>query len=65
LSGALGAFDAASGGGDKLRVTFVERCLFQEQKDVMFDPLLQVPDREQNAFGLGACTIPFLAETVG
>ena len=65
VSRALGAIDAASGGGDKLRVTFVERCLLQEQKDVMLYPLLQVPNREQNALGLSSGSAPFLAKTVG
>jgi hypothetical protein len=65
VSGALRAIDAASGGGDKLRVAFVEWRLFQEQKDVMLYPLLQVPNREQDAFGLGSGSVPLLAEAIG
>jgi len=40
VSGTLGALDAASGSGDKLRIAFVERRLLQEQENVMLDPLL-------------------------
>ena len=65
VSGALGAIDAASCGGDKLRVAFVERCLFQEQENVMLNPLLQVPHREQNALGFGSGSVPILAEAIG
>jgi hypothetical protein len=61
---ALGALDAASGGGDKLRVAFVEWCLFQEQEDVMLNPLLQVPNREQDAFRLGSGSVPLFAEAI-
>ena len=65
VSGALGAIDAASGGGNKLRVAFVERRLFQEQEDVMLNPLLQVANREQDALGLGSGSVPLLAEAIG
>ena len=65
VSCALGAIDAASGGGNKLRVAFVEGRLFQEQENVMLNPLLQVPNRKQDAFGLGSGSVPFLAEAIG
>ena len=65
VSGALGALDAASCGGNKLRIAFVERRLFQEQEDVMPNPLLQVPNRKQNALGLGSGSVPLLAEAIG
>ena len=65
MSGSLWALDAASGGGDKLRVAFVERRLFQEQEDVMLYPLLQVPNREQDAFCLCSGSVPLLAEAIG
>ncbi len=65
VSGALGAIDAASGGGNKLRVALVERRLFQEQENVMLNPLLQVPNREQDALGLGSGSVPLLAEAIG
>jgi hypothetical protein len=65
VTGALGALDATSGGGDKLRVAFVEQCLFQEQEDIMLYPLLQVSHREQYALGLRPGSVPLLAEAIG
>jgi hypothetical protein len=65
VSGALGAFDAASGDGDKLRVAFVERGLFQQQEHVMLNPLLQVPNREQEPLRFGPGAVPLLAEAIG
>ena len=65
MSSALGALDATSGGGSKLRIPFVERRLFQEQKYIVLNPLLQVPNREQNAFGFGSGSVPLLAEAIG
>ena len=65
VSGALGAIATASGGGDKLRVAFVERRLFQEQKDVMLNPLLQVPNREQDSLGFASGSVPLLPEAIG
>ena len=52
MSGALGALDAASGSGNELRVALVERRLFQEQKNVVLYPLLQVPNGEQDRLAL-------------
>jgi hypothetical protein len=49
----------------KMRVPFVERCLFQEQQNVMLDPLLQVPNREQDAFRFHSGSVPLLAEAIG
>jgi hypothetical protein len=54
----------SSGGGNKLRVAFVKRRLFQEQENVVLNPLLKVPNREQNAFGLGSGSVPLLAEAI-
>jgi len=65
VSGALGAIDATSGGGNELRVPFVERRLFQEQENIVLNPLLQVPNREQDALGLGSGSAPLLAEAIG
>jgi hypothetical protein len=65
VAGTLGAIDAASCGGNKLWVAFVERRLFQEQKNVMLYPLLQVPNRKQDTFGLRSGSIPFLSEAIG
>jgi hypothetical protein len=65
VAGALRALDAASGGGDKLGVAFVEWRLFQEQEDVMLNPLLKVPNREQDALGLGPGSVPLFAEAIG
>ena len=65
MSGAFGAIDTASGGGEKLRVAFVEWRLFQEQENVMLNPLLQVPYREQDALGLGSRSVPLLTEAIG
>ena len=64
MSGSLRAIGAASSDGDKLRVAFVERRLFQEQEDVMLYPLSQVPNREQDTFGLGSCSVPLFAEAI-
>jgi hypothetical protein len=64
MSGALRAIDAASGSGDKLGIAFVERRMFQEQEDVMLNPLLKVTNREQDALGLGS-SVPFFAEAIG
>jgi hypothetical protein len=44
VSSPLGAIDAASGGGNKLGIALVERCLLQEQEKVMLYPMLKVPD---------------------
>jgi hypothetical protein len=65
VSCALWALDAATGDGDKLRVPFVEWSLFQEQENVVLYPLLQMPNREQNPFGLGSGSIPLFAEAIG
>ena len=65
MTGTLGALDAASGIGDKLGIAFVERCLFQEQEDLMLNPLLQVPNREQDAFGFSSGSVPLFAEAIG
>ena len=65
VSGALGALDAASCGGNKLRVALVEWRLFQEQEHVMLNPLLQVPNREQDALRFGPGSVPLLAEAIG
>ena len=65
MTRALGAIDAASGGGNKLRVALVERRLFQEQEHVVLYPLLQVPNREQDALGLGSSSVPLFAEATG
>ena len=65
MTGTLGALDAVSGIRDKLGVAFVEWCLFQEQEDVMLNPLLKAANREQDAFGLGSGSVPFLAEAIG
>jgi hypothetical protein len=48
-----------------LRVAFVERRLFQQQKDGMLNPVLQVPDPKQDALGLGSGSVPLFAEAVG
>lgn len=64
VSGALGAIDAASGGGDKLRVALVEWRFLQEQKHVVLYPLLQVPNREQDALGPGSGSVPLLTEAI-
>ena len=65
VSGTLGAIDAIPGGGNKLRVPLVERRLFQEQENILLNPLLQVPNRKQDALGLGSGSAPLLAETIG
>jgi hypothetical protein len=65
VSGTLGAIDATPGGGNKLRVPFVERSLFQEQENIVLNPLLQVPNRKQDALGLGSGSAPLLAEAIG
>ena len=65
MSGTLGAIDATPGSGNKLRVAFVERCLFQEQEDIMLYPLLQVPNRKQDALRLGSGSVPLLPEAIG
>jgi hypothetical protein len=65
VSRPLGAINAASGGGDKLSIAFVEWRLFQEQENVLLYPLLKVSNREQNALGFGSGSAPFLAETIG
>ena len=65
VSSALGALDATSGGGSKLRIPFVERRLFQEQEKSMLNPLLQVLNRKQDALGRGSRSVPILAETIG
>jgi hypothetical protein len=65
VSRPLGAINAASGGGDKLSIAFVEWRLLQEQKHVVLYPLLQMPNGEQDALGLGSGSAPLLAETIG
>ena len=65
VSGTLRALDAASGCGNELTVTLVEGRLFQEQKDIVLDPLLQMPNGEQNPLGLGSGSVPLLAEAIG
>ena len=65
VSSALGALDATSGGGSKLRIPFVERRLFQEQEDIVLNPLVQVANRKQDALGLGSGSAPLLPETIG
>ena len=65
VSCALWALDAATDSGDKLRVAFVERRLLQEQKDVVFYPLLQVSNREKDALGLRSGSVPLLSEAIG
>jgi hypothetical protein len=65
VSGTFGALDAASGGWDKLRVAFVEWRLFQEQENVMLNPLLQMPHWKQDALGLGSGPVPLLPKAIG
>ena len=65
VSGALGAFDAASGGGNKLRVAFVERRLFQDEQDVLLNPVLEMANGKQDALGLASGSVPLLAEAIG
>jgi hypothetical protein len=65
VSGALGALDTASCGRNKLRVALVEWGLFQQQEHVMLNPLLQVPNREQEPLRFGPGAVPLLAEAIG
>ena len=65
MSGALWAFDAGSGSGDKLRIALVEWRLLQKQEDVVLYPLLQVSHRKQDALGLGSGSVPLFAEAIG
>ena len=44
VSGAFGAIDTASCGWYELGIALVERCLFQEQEDVMLYPMLEMAD---------------------
>ena len=65
MSGAFGAIDAASGGGDELGIAFVERCLFQDKQDVVLNPELEIADGEQETFCLPVSAAPFLFEASG
>jgi hypothetical protein len=48
---ALWAFDATPGNRYKLRVTLVERCIFQEHQHVRLNPETQIADRKENPGG--------------
>jgi len=65
MPGALRAIHAASGGRDELGIALVERCLFEQQQDVVFYPVVQVSHGKQNAFGFSCRPTPILAEAVG
>jgi hypothetical protein len=47
VAGALGAVEAGTGLGHKLRVLFRKRCGGKLQRNVMLDPLLEMADRKQ------------------
>jgi len=42
VSGAFGAINATSGDWYELSIAFVERCLFQEQEDVVLYPMMEM-----------------------
>jgi hypothetical protein len=65
VTGTLGAINATPCSGYKLRVPLVEGGQFQEQQNVVLYPLLQVPNGEQNALGLGSGSVPLFAEAIG
>jgi len=48
-----------------LNIALIERSLLQEQKYVLFYPLLKMPNGEQDALGLGSSTVPLFAEAIG
>jgi hypothetical protein len=48
----LRAIDAATRNGDKMRVSLVEWSVFEEEQNVLLDPELQTPHRQENAFCL-------------
>ena len=56
------AINAASGSGLELGIALVERCLSEQQKDVVFYPLLEMPNRKNDALGLPCGSSPILAK---
>ena len=60
VAGALGAIDAGTGLGHKLRVLFRERRGGKLQQNVVLNPLLEMADGEQDALGLAAVRVRFL-----
>jgi hypothetical protein len=62
VSGALGAIDTASGGGEELGIAFVEWCLFEQQEYVMLYPILEMPDGKDDALGLPCRAAPILTK---
>jgi hypothetical protein len=65
VSGTLRAIDTASGGGNELGIPLVEWRLFQEQEDVMLDPLVKVANRKQDSLRLVSGSAPFFAQAIG
>jgi hypothetical protein len=49
---AFGAVGATASGRYKLRITLVERRVFEDKKDVGRDPRLQIADGQENTSGL-------------
>ena len=60
MAGALGAIDAGTGLGHKLRVLFRERRGGKLQQNVVLDPLLEMADGEQDALWLAAVGVGLL-----
>jgi hypothetical protein len=45
-----------------LGIPLVERCLFQEQEDVMLYPIQEMADGKDDALGLPCCYSPILTK---
>jgi len=60
VAGALGAIEASSGLGHKRGVLFRERRGSKLQQNVVLNPLLQMPNREQHALGRAAVGVLLL-----
>ena len=54
MSRPLGAIDTTAGGGNKLRVPFVEGRILEDEQDVRLNPELQVANGQQNTLGLAS-----------
>ena len=60
VSGALGAIEATSRSRDKLRVLAVEGRVFENEHDVLLNPLLEMTDGQQDAFRFAPASIRVL-----
>jgi hypothetical protein len=60
VAGALGAVGATANSGDKLRVAFIKRRIFQDEQYICLNPKLKIAYGQENSRRIRAAVVDFL-----